>query len=81
MSKEHSMHQAIHSSVTWHADSKQPFQYSFAMHEGPLTIRDIVRSHLQSPKPALLSTCRNEAIHVAVAMRSSVFRKYVNRTK
>jgi len=50
------------------------------MHDGPLTIMDIIRPRLQQPEFAFLSACHttvgyasspDEAIHLAVAMQFS----------
>ncbi|KAG1751330.1 TPR-like protein [Suillus paluster] len=65
---------------------KQPFDSSFAMHDGPLMIRDIIRTHLQNPEFAFLSACHtavghesslDEAIHLAAAMQFSRFRSVI----
>ncbi|KAG1747353.1 hypothetical protein EDB19DRAFT_1686905 [Suillus lakei] len=58
-------------------DRQQPFESSFAMRDGPLMIKDIIRSHWQNPEFAFLSACRttvgdksslDEVIHLAAAM-------------
>ncbi|KAG0707117.1 hypothetical protein DFH29DRAFT_898513 [Suillus ampliporus] len=52
------------------------------MYDGPLMIRDIIRTDLQNPEFAFLSACDttvgdesspDEAIHLAVAMHSPDF--------
>ncbi|KAG0696486.1 CHAT domain-containing protein [Suillus ampliporus] len=65
---------------------KQPFESSFAMRDGPLTIREIMESHWQNPEFAFLSACHttvgdesspDEAIHLAAAMQFSGFRSVI----
>ncbi|KAG2128449.1 CHAT domain-containing protein [Suillus cothurnatus] len=60
----------------------QPFKSSFAMHDGPLMIEDIVRSDRQDREFAFLSACHTaagdeispaESIHLAAAMQFSGF--------
>src|SRR6267154_776215 len=67
-------------------DRKEPFESSFAMHNGPLTIRNIIRAHLQNLEFAFLSACHttvgdesspDEAIHLAVAMQFTGFRNVI----
>ncbi|KAG2036992.1 CHAT domain-containing protein [Suillus americanus] len=64
----------------------QPFESSFAMHDGPLMIKDIIRSDRQNLEFAFLSTChtamgdessRHESIHLAAAMQFSGFRSVI----
>jgi len=59
---------------------------SFAMRDGPLTIRDIMRTHWQNPEFAFLSACHatvgdesspDEAIHLAATMQFSGFRSVI----
>ncbi|KAG0702962.1 CHAT domain-containing protein [Suillus ampliporus] len=56
------------------------------MHDGPLKIRDIIRTHLHDPEFAFLSACHttvgdesspDEAIHLAAAMQFSGFRSVI----
>ncbi|KAG2090111.1 CHAT domain-containing protein [Suillus discolor] len=56
----------------------QPFDSSFAMRNGPLMIKDIIRSNWQNPQFAFLSACHttvgdekrpDESIHLAAAMQ------------
>ncbi|KAG1838255.1 CHAT domain-containing protein [Suillus subluteus] len=65
---------------------QQPFESSFAMHDGPLMIKDIIRSHWQDPEFAFLSACHttvgdksslDEAIHLAAAIQFSGFRSVI----
>ncbi|KAG2753856.1 hypothetical protein P692DRAFT_20828860, partial [Suillus brevipes Sb2] len=65
---------------------KQPFESSFAMRDGPLMIKDIIRSDWQNPEFAFLSACHttvgdekspDESIHLAAAMQFSGFRSVV----
>jgi CHAT domain-containing protein len=64
----------------------QPFESSFAMHDGPLMIKEIIRSNWQNPEFAFLSACHtavgdenspDESIHLAAAMQFSGFRSVI----
>jgi CHAT domain-containing protein len=64
----------------------QPFESSFAMRDGPLMIKDIIRSNWQNPEFAFLSACHttvgdekspDESIHLAAAMQFSGFRRVI----
>ncbi|KAG2120264.1 TPR-like protein [Suillus clintonianus] len=64
----------------------QSFDSSFAMRDGPLMIKEIIRSDWQSPEFAFLSACHttvgdekspDEAIHLAAAMQFSGFRSVI----
>ncbi|KAG1908927.1 CHAT domain-containing protein [Suillus fuscotomentosus] len=64
----------------------QPFESSFAMRDGPLMIKDIVRSNWQNPQFAFLSACHttvgdekspDESIHLAAAMQFCGFRSVI----
>ncbi|KAG2095426.1 CHAT domain-containing protein [Suillus discolor] len=65
----------------------QPFESSFAMmRDGPLMIKDIIRSNSQNPQFAFLSACHttvggegspDESIHLAVAMQFCGFRSVI----
>ncbi|KAG1856627.1 CHAT domain-containing protein [Suillus subalutaceus] len=65
---------------------QQPFESSFAMRDGPLMIKDIIRSNWQNPEFAFLSACHttvghekspDESIHLAAAMQFSGFRSVI----
>ncbi|KAG1880886.1 TPR-like protein [Suillus subluteus] len=65
---------------------QQPFESSFAMRDGPLMIKDIIRSNWQNPQFAFLSACHttvgderspDESIHLAAAMQFSGFRSVI----
>ncbi|KAG2139070.1 CHAT domain-containing protein [Suillus clintonianus] len=65
---------------------QQPFESSFAMRDGPLMVKDIIRSHWQNPEFAFLSACHttvghegspDESIHLAAAMQFSGFRSVI----
>ncbi|KAG2099630.1 CHAT domain-containing protein [Suillus discolor] len=65
---------------------QRPFESSFAMHDGPLMIKDIIRSNWQAPQFAFLLACHttvgdekspNESIHLAAAMQFSGFRSVI----
>ncbi|KAG2120141.1 TPR-like protein [Suillus clintonianus] len=82
LSRKQWLHLACHGMP----NRKQPFESSFAMHDGPLMIRDIIRTHLQNPEFAFLSACHttvgdesspDEAIHLAAAMQFSGFRSVI----
>ncbi|KAG1747661.1 CHAT domain-containing protein [Suillus lakei] len=81
-----SRHQWLHLACHGIPNRKQPFESSFAMRDGPLQIRDIIQSHLQSPAFAFLSACHttvgdesspDEAIHLAAAMQFAGFRSVI----
>ncbi|KAG1805922.1 TPR-like protein [Suillus variegatus] len=64
----------------------QPFKSSFAMRDGPLMIKDIIRSNWQNPQFAFLSACQitvgdekspDESIHLAAAMQFCGFRSVI----
>ncbi|KAG2040594.1 CHAT domain-containing protein [Suillus americanus] len=64
----------------------QPFESSFAIRDGSLTIKDIIRSDWQNPEFAFLSACHtivddenspDESIHLAAAMQFSGFRSVI----
>ncbi|KAG2144404.1 uncharacterized protein EDB93DRAFT_1153278 [Suillus bovinus] len=68
------------------ANRTQPFESSFAMRDGPLMIKDIIRSNWQSPHFAFLSACHttvgdeespDEFIHLAAAMQFCGFRSVI----
>ncbi|KAG1824807.1 CHAT domain-containing protein [Suillus subaureus] len=65
---------------------QRPFESSFAMRDGPLMIKDIIRSNWQHPEFAFLSACHttvggetspDESIHLAAAMQFSGFRSVI----
>lgn len=62
LSRNHWLHLACHGMP----NRKQPFESSFAMRDGPLTIRKIMESHWQDPESAFLSAC-----HLTVGDESS----------
>ncbi|KAG2135791.1 TPR-like protein [Suillus clintonianus] len=64
----------------------QSFDSSFAMRDGPLMIKDIIRSNWQNPEFAFLSACHttvghekspDESIHLAAAMQFAGFRSVI----
>ncbi|KAG1868361.1 CHAT domain-containing protein [Suillus subalutaceus] len=64
----------------------QPFESSFAMRDGPLMIKDIIRSNWQNPEFAFLSACHttvgdekspDESIHLAAAIQFCGFRSVI----
>ncbi|KAG1731689.1 CHAT domain-containing protein [Suillus lakei] len=65
---------------------QQPFESSFAMRDGPLMIKDIIRSNWQNPEFAFLSACHttvgderspDESIRLAAAIQFSGFRSVI----
>ncbi|KAG0693350.1 CHAT domain-containing protein [Suillus ampliporus] len=81
-----SRNQWLHLACHGMPNRQKPFESSFAMRDGPLTIKDIIRSHLQNPEFAFLSACHttvgdksspDEAIHLAAAMQFSGFRSVI----
>ncbi|KAG2156133.1 TPR-like protein [Suillus clintonianus] len=65
---------------------QQPFESSFAMRDGPLMIKNIIRSDWQNSEFAFLSACHttvgdekspDESIHLAAAMQFSGFRSVI----
>ncbi|KAG2113255.1 TPR-like protein [Suillus cothurnatus] len=65
---------------------QRPFESSFAMRDGPLMIKDIIRSNWQNPEFAFLSACHttvgdenspDESIHLAAAMQFSGFHSVI----
>ncbi|KAG2360813.1 hypothetical protein BDR07DRAFT_1213934, partial [Suillus spraguei] len=55
----------------------QPFESSFAMWDGPLMIKDIIRTNWQNPEFAFLSACHTTLIHLAAAMQFCRFRSVI----
>jgi len=79
-------HQWIHLACHAMPNRQKPFESSFAMRDGPLTITDIIRSRLQHREFAFLSASHttvghasspDEAIHLAAAMQFSGFRSVI----
>jgi len=79
-------HQWVHLACHGMPNRQKPFESSFAMRDGPLTIADIIRPRLQQPEFAFLSACHttvghesshDEAIHLAAAMQFSGFRSVI----
>jgi CHAT domain-containing protein len=65
---------------------QRPFESSFAMRDGLLMIKDIIRSNWQNPEFAFLSACHttvgdenspDESIHLTAAMQFSGFRSVI----
>jgi CHAT domain-containing protein len=81
-----SQHQWVHLACHGIPNREKPFDSSFAMRDGPLTITDIIRPRLQNPEFAFLSACHttvghesspDESIHLAAAMQFSGFRSVI----
>ena len=79
-------HQWVHLACHGMPNRQKPFQSSFAMRDGPLTITDIIQPRSQQPEFAFLSACHttvghasspDEAIHLAAAMQFSGFRSVI----
>jgi len=75
-------HQWVHLTCHGMPNRQKPFESSFAMRDGPLTITDIIRPRLQQREFAFLSasdttvghaSSPDEAIHLAAAMQFSGF--------
>ncbi|KAG2071190.1 hypothetical protein BDR04DRAFT_1098543 [Suillus decipiens] len=78
--------QWLHLACHGRPNRQQPFESSFAMCDGPLKIKDIIRSNWQNPEFAFLSACHttvgdekspDESIHLAAAMQFSGFRSVI----
>ncbi|KAG0702792.1 CHAT domain-containing protein, partial [Suillus ampliporus] len=61
-----SQKQWLHLACHGMPNRQQPLESSFAMHDGPLKIRDIIRTHLHDAEFASLSAC-----HTTVGDKSS----------
>ncbi|OAX44469.1 hypothetical protein K503DRAFT_764886 [Rhizopogon vinicolor AM-OR11-026] len=84
-----SRHEWLHLACHGLPDREKPFDSSFAMYDGPLTITNIIhlqRPPLHNPEFAFLSACHttvghafspDEAIHLAAAMQFSGFRSVI----
>jgi CHAT domain-containing protein len=79
-------HQWVHLACHGMPNRKKPFESSFTMRDGPLTITDIIRPRLHTPEFAFLSACHttvghesspDESIHLAAAMQFSGFRSVI----
>ncbi|KAG2037156.1 CHAT domain-containing protein [Suillus americanus] len=78
--------QWLHLACHGMSNRTQPFESSFAMRDGPLMIKDIIRPDWQNPEFAFLSACHttvgdekspDESIHLAAAMQFSGFRSVI----
>ncbi|KAJ8589108.1 hypothetical protein M405DRAFT_818596 [Rhizopogon salebrosus TDB-379] len=79
-------HHWVHLACHGMPNREKPFDSSFAMRNGPLTITDIIRPHLRDSEFAFLSACHttvgyasspDESIHLAAAMQFSGFRSVI----
>jgi CHAT domain-containing protein len=79
-------HQWVHLACHGMPNREKPFESSFMMRDGPLTITDIIRPRLRTPQFAFLSACHttvgyesspDESIHLAAAMQFSGFRSVI----
>ncbi|KAJ8580215.1 hypothetical protein M405DRAFT_753549, partial [Rhizopogon salebrosus TDB-379] len=79
-------HQWVHLACHGMPNREKPFESSFTMRDGPLTITDIIRPRLHTPEFAFLSACHttvgyesspDESIHLAAAMQFSGFRSVI----
>jgi hypothetical protein len=79
-------HQWVHLACHGMPNREKPFESSFMMRDGPLTITDIIRPRLHTPEFAFLSACHttvgyesspDESIHLAAAMQFSGFRSVI----
>ncbi|KAG0701197.1 CHAT domain-containing protein [Suillus ampliporus] len=81
-----SRNQWLHLACHGMPNRQQAFESSFAMRDGPLMVKDIIRSDWQNPEFAFLSACHttvgdekspDESIHLAAAMQFSGFRSVI----
>ncbi|KAG1829508.1 CHAT domain-containing protein, partial [Suillus variegatus] len=81
-----SRNQWLHLACHGTPNRTQPFESSFAMRDGPLMIKDIIRSNCKNPQFAFLSACHttvgdktspDESIHLAAAMQFCGFRSVI----
>ncbi|KAG0698777.1 CHAT domain-containing protein [Suillus ampliporus] len=81
-----SRNQWLHLACHGMPNRQQAFESFFAMRDGPLMIKDIIRSDWQNPEFAFLSACHttvgdemspDESIHLAAAMQFSGFRSVI----
>ncbi|KAG0698782.1 CHAT domain-containing protein [Suillus ampliporus] len=81
-----SQNQWLHLACHGILNRQRPFESSFAMRDGPLTINDIIRSDWQNLEFAFLSACHttvgdekssDESIHLAAALQFSGFRSLI----
>ncbi|KAJ8594409.1 hypothetical protein M405DRAFT_858158, partial [Rhizopogon salebrosus TDB-379] len=79
-------HQWVHLACHGMPNREKPFESSFMMRDGPLTITDIIRPRSHTPEFAFLSACHttvgyesspDESIHLAAAMQFSGFRSVI----
>ena len=74
--------------LAWHGipNRQRSFESAFALHDGRLTIEDIIRCDLENPEFAYLSACHttvgdeespDQVIHLAAAMQFSGFRSVI----
>jgi CHAT domain-containing protein len=79
-------HQWVHLACHGMPNREKPFESSFMMRDGPLTITDIIRPRLHTPEFTFLSACHttvgyesspDESIHLAAAMQFSGFRSVI----
>ncbi|KAG2743891.1 hypothetical protein P692DRAFT_20837966 [Suillus brevipes Sb2] len=79
-------HQWLHLACHGIPNRKHAPESSFAMRDGPLMIKDVIRSDWQNPEFAFLSACHttvgdekspDESIHLAAAMQLSGFRSVI----
>ncbi|KIJ58537.1 hypothetical protein HYDPIDRAFT_102441, partial [Hydnomerulius pinastri MD-312] len=84
--KELTSHQWVHFACHGRPNLEHPFSSSFAMHDGPLQLTQIIQAELQNPEFAFLSACHtaaynestpDEAIHLAAAMQFAGFRSVI----
>ncbi|KAG2119430.1 TPR-like protein [Suillus clintonianus] len=81
-----SQNQWLHLACHGTPNRKQPFESFFAMRDGPLMIKDIIRTHCKNPEFAFLSACHttvgdeyspDELIHLAAGIQFCGFRSVI----
>ena len=79
----------VHLACHGFADRTQPFESTFALHDGHFTLQRIVGCDLKSPEFAYISACRTDAgdeesrgevIYLASAMQFAGFRSVIGMT-
>ncbi|KAH7920930.1 hypothetical protein BV22DRAFT_1132700 [Leucogyrophana mollusca] len=79
-------HSWLHLMCHGRQDLSSPYMSSFALHDGPLRLQDIIQEHLSHPEFAFLSACHtatvdsatpDEVIHLAAGMQFSGYRSVI----
>lgn len=79
-------HPWVHLACHGHRDASQPFASHFSLHDGPLSLLDLIRTELPNAELAVLSACHSaggnedlpdEFLHPAAGMLVAGFRSVV----